>query len=442
MNDPMTRTSFYGWKLLAAFWVILFINLAFPAYGSSVVNAYMVSDLGIDRRTLGLMVSLYMIMTGLPGPFVAMFVNRFGVRTTLTIGSLVLAAGAFSMATLVDSGLEAVLVFGLVVGVGVMSGGTLATQAGTAFWFVRRRALAISIILTAGGIGGFVATRVLNRTISAFDGDWRMGWWLIAGLALVSAVTAIAFVRNRPEDVGQVADGGNGSGGVGQKARPAYITRENWTFAEVLRTPTLWLLFFCSLGMSAGFTLSMAHAVVHLQDLGNSVDAAAKAFSVLVASTLLGKVMLGVFGDRIDPRYLWAIAVGVFGVGLLLMLDATSPVTLYGFAIGIGFGFGGGVACMMTTLSNYFGPAVYASVIGITLAVQTTAGSLGSFIAGDVYERTGSYSPVIIGSAILCFAGGLTLVSIRPPTRAASSKRAPSESSDSVGDGIAAGAGN
>ena len=37
----MKKASFYGWKLLAAFWFIYLINLGFPTYGQSVINAYM-----------------------------------------------------------------------------------------------------------------------------------------------------------------------------------------------------------------------------------------------------------------------------------------------------------------------------------------------------------------------------------------------------------------
>jgi MFS family permease len=127
--------------------------------------------------------------------------------------------------------------------------------------------------------------------------------------------------------------------------------------------------------------------------------------------------MLGVFGDRIDPRYLWAIAVGFFGIGMLILLDATTAFRLRVFAVCIGIGFGGGLVCMMTVLSNYFGSKVYASVIGVTLAVQTTAGALGSFIAGDLYERLGSYTSAFVGIAVLCFAGTLLLFVLRPPMR-------------------------
>lgn len=415
----MRTNAFYGWKLLAAFWVILFINLAFPAYGSSVINAYMVNDLALDRRTLGLMVSVYMLMTGLPAPLVALFVNRYGVRATLVLGSAILMLGAVSMATFVDTGAEAVAVFGFIVGFGVMSGGALAAQTGTAFWFVRRRALAISIILSAGGIGGFVAARTMNSVISAFDGNWRAGWWLIAGMALFAALVAALFVREKPEDLNQLPDGRSADERLGTRRRAArvHITDEQWTFAEVLRSPTLWLLLLSSLGMSGGFTQVMAHAVVHLQDLGNSAEVAAGTFSVLVASTLLGKLMLGVFGDRIDPRYLWAIAVGFFGIGMLVLLEATTVFRLNVFAVCIGLGFGGGLVCMMTVMSNYFGSKAYASVIGITLAVQTTAGALGSFVAGDLYERLGSYTYAFTGMAVLCFGGTLLLLVIRPPMR-------------------------
>jgi len=432
-------SRFYGWKLLAAFWVILFINLAFPAYGSSVINAYMVNDLSLDRRTLGLMVSVYMMMSGLPGPFVAMYVNRFGVRQTLMVGSGILMLGALGMATFVNTGTEAVIVFGFIVGLGVMSGGALAAQTGTAFWFVRRRALAISLILSAGGIGGFIAARTLNRLIVAFDGNWRAGWWLIASMALISVIVAALFVKEKPQDLGQLPDGGafDGDKAAHKKSTRVHITDEEWTFGEVLRSPVLWLLLFCSLGMSGGFTQAMAHAVVHLQDLGNTTDIAAKSFSILVVSTLIGKLMLGIFGDRIDPRYLWAIAVGVFGIGLLVLIDATTTTKLYIYAICIGAGFGGGLVCMMTVMSNYFGSKAYASVIGITLAVQTTIGASASFIAGDLYERQGSYTIAFIGTAILCFAGSLLLIVIRPPKRPT-----PETASDLDEEALAVGAGN
>ena len=148
----MLSGRFYGWKLLVVLWVVVFVNLAFPIYGSSVVNAVMMRDLGLDRQTLGLLFSLFTILSGLPGPLVALCVDRFGIRRTLFAGSLLVSSGSVLMATLVRSGLGAALAFGLLVGTGVAAGGMLGAQAGLARWFVRRRALALSIMSTASGV--------------------------------------------------------------------------------------------------------------------------------------------------------------------------------------------------------------------------------------------------------------------------------------------------
>src|ERR1700733_4583733 len=241
--------------MLAALWSIMFLNLGFPAYGPAVINPAMAKALGLNRETLGNMFSVYMIMSGLPGPLVAFSINRFGVRKTLILGSGLITLGALLMATVVTGGLGAMLCFGLRVGTGVATGAALASQAGLARWFVRRRSLALSVLYSAGAIGGFVAAPLLNRLIQA-SGTWRAGWGLIAALSAVAACVALIFVRERPEDMGQAADAFGPPLAVGQKARdtrPAFVTRREWTFREAARQPTYWLLLGSLIGGSGGY---------------------------------------------------------------------------------------------------------------------------------------------------------------------------------------------
>ena len=116
--------------MLAALWGVMFLNLGFPAYGPAVINAAMAKALGLHREMLGNMFSVYMIMSGLPGPLVAVSINRFGVRKTLILGSGFIIIGALLMATVVTGGLGAMLCFGLLVGTGVATGAALASQTG------------------------------------------------------------------------------------------------------------------------------------------------------------------------------------------------------------------------------------------------------------------------------------------------------------------------
>ncbi|MBV9770353.1 MAG: hypothetical protein JOZ32_12330, partial [Bryobacterales bacterium] len=56
-------------------------------------------------------------------------------------------------------------------------------------------------------------------------------------------------------------------------------------------------------------------------------------------------------------------------------------------------------------------------VIGLWLAIQTGIGSVAPFVAGYVFDKTGSYTPVFYSIAGLCFAGSLLLLLATPPRR-------------------------
>ena len=412
-----TNTQFYGWKLLGVFWLMVFLNLGFPVYGSSVINAAMAGALHLDRKTLGSMFSVYMIMSGLPGPLVAVSVNRFGVRRTLIIGSAMIIAGAVLMATVVSSGLGAAIAFGVLVGTGVATGAALASQAGLAKWFVRRRALALSIMYSAGAIGGFVSAPLLNRVIN-LTGDWRMAWWLIAGLSTCAAICAALFVKEQPSDLGQVPDGDAADGGTARPKHVApFITNEQWTYREALMTPAYWLMVLSLVGGSCGYTLYLAHGVVHLADLGHSRADGAWAVSILAVTGLGAKVVVALLGDRFDPRYLWGAFTAFFAVGLYLVIDARAESQVLAFATCLGIGFGGGVVCLMAVLSNYYGTKVFASLAGLAVAINTTASAFAPYIAGWLYDNGYGYRGSFLTFSAWCLVGALVLFAVPPPTR-------------------------
>jgi MFS family permease len=228
---------FYGWILLGALWFVFAFNLGFPAYGGPVLNTAMATELGFSRETLGLITTFYIIMSGLPGPLVAMAVNRFGVRRTLLAGSLMNVAGAAFMATIANSGAAAYLGFGLVVGGGVCTGAAIASQTAVSRWFLRRRALALSILYSAGAIAGYFAVKYILPWAMKEGLGWRSGWWVIVALSTVAGLLTLLVVRERPEDMGLQPDGDASDGSTGAAARPhpPYITSIPWESREARR---------------------------------------------------------------------------------------------------------------------------------------------------------------------------------------------------------------
>lgn len=412
----MSKPLYYGWILLGVLWLVFAFNLGFPAYGGPVINSAMAKELGFSRETLGLITTFYIIMSGLPGPVVAMAVNRFGVRRTLITGSLMNVAGALFMATVANSGAAAYLGFGLVVGGGVCTGAAIASQTALSRWFVRRRSLALSILYSAGAIGGYFAVKYILPWAMREGGSWRAGWWVIVGLAGLAGLLALAFVRERPEDMGLLPDGdGGATGNAPARARPAFITATPWESRQVLSRPTYWLIVFSLVGGSGGYTLFLAHGIVHLQDLGHSIDVARGALATMTWTGLLAKGVIMLLGDRLDPRYLWAVFMVFFGAGLVIIVDARTPLLVNAFATCLGIGFGGGVVCLMATLGNYYGLKAFALLSGIAIAINTTLSALAPYIAGFLFDHGYGYGGTCYFLAGWCFLGALVLFLIRRP---------------------------
>jgi sugar phosphate permease len=414
----LSKPLYYGWVLLGVLWLVFAFNLGFPAYGGPVLNSAMAKELGFSRETLGLITTFYIIMSGLPGPVVAMAVNRFGVRRTLIAGSLMNVTGALFMATVANSGAAAYLGFGLVVGGGVCTGAAIASQTALSRWFVRRRSMALSILYSSGAIGGFFAVKFILPWAMNEGGSWRAGWWVIVALAGLAGLLALLFVRERPEDMGLLPDGDGGGTGNAPKARPAFITATPWEPRQVLSRPTYWLIVFSLVGGSGGYTLFLAHGIVHVQDLGHSIEVARGALATMTWTGLLAKAIIMLLGDRIDPRYLWAVFMVFFGAGLVIIVDARSTLLVDAFATCLGIGFGGGVVCLMAVLGNYYGLKTFALLSGIAIAINTTLSALAPYIAGFMFDLGYGYGGTCYFLAGWCFVGALVLFLIRRPVLA------------------------
>ena len=419
----MTRQSdFYGWKLLAVFWIILFANFAFPLYGASVVNTYMAEALHWDRTQLGLAYAIYQLMIGVPAPLIAILIVRKGVRFTAALGCSVVAAGALLMSSVVHTSLQTDLVYGVMIGLGAMTGGVLVSQTAINRWFNRYKGLAITLVHTGGTFGGFVAARSLDKVIRVSGDNWRAGWWLIAANSVICTLLALVFVRERPADLGQFPDGATEAAALSsQRAAKERVhkTDEDWTLVDALRTPAIWLILISLLGFSAGYPLYIAHGNAHLRDLGYTPAQAASSISIMLLSALFGTLFFAAVADRIEPRLVWAAGSIVFAAGMLLAMRASGDFGLYLYAILLGTSFGVCFSAMMVLPANYYGVKGYPPVVSFMMVIGTTAGAVGATLAGMVFDHFHSYSPVFYFVAALSLVSALALLIMKPARKRA-----------------------
>lgn len=418
-EDMAEKNSFYGWHLVGVLWLIYLINIGFVFYGSNVINTSMVQALGMSRKTLGAGFALFhLIQGGLSAPLIALMINKKGIRFTLAFGSALTAAGALAMAAFVSIPVLFLTVFGIIIGFGVGFGGVLSVQTGITFWFERKRALAMSIALTAAGIGGFIAAPILNYLISAAGNNWRIAWVFIAGLCTVTALISLLFVKNRPSDLGQRPDGESTSAKSAEdneaNIRHVYRTSREWTTREALKTTSLWLIFIAILGFLVPYLFCVAHGVIYLIDSGFPRSIAAVSLGLITLFSIIGRLIGGVLGDHIEPRYMWGIALLVMAGGVLSCMFAKSSVFVYLYTIFVGIGFGASFIMMPTVIGNYFGTHAFASIMGVIAPLFTIFSSSSPFIAGVIRDLTGSYSIAFAGAFLFCIVGAVAIIAVRP----------------------------
>ena len=283
----------------------------------------------------------------------------------------------------------------------------------------RERGVALSLVLVGVGLGGSISAPLLTATA---QGNWRAGWFCVFAVALVAALASILFVKNRPEELGQVADGGAKragkiSGNDASQCSRMYRARDYWTVREAVHTPAFWLLTLASIGESVPGTATIAHAVPHLRDLGHTAAAAGSAIGIFSVCSIAGCLLIGFLCDRMDPRIAWAVCILMIGSGVFIGTRAGSETAMYLFTGMIGFGSGAALTCWHATVANYFGPASFPSILSTQMPVSTTLAAVSPFLVGMVYDILGSYTPSFIALGSFSFLTATLLFFATPPVR-------------------------
>ncbi len=415
------KPQFYGWTLLAVLFSLDFVNMGFPVYGGTVINSYMLRQLPMSRSTLGLGFTFSNLFVGLSATIVAASILKWGVRKTFAIGSALICAGSLFLAFVATEPWHYLAGYGGIIGVG-MGFGTL-VPAGTAVtrWFKRYRGRAMGICLGASGIAGFVAAPLLNRILEASGGNWRVGWRIVAGVAVISGIVALLFVKERPEDLGQFPDGiPEAELGTNQhQSHRAHelITTYSWTPSEAYRTKSYWLIVAAGITCQYPLFFFVAHWILHARGAGILASDAAWTMSSFAIGGIVGRLIGGWLMDTITGRYAFMIGLCLFIVGsfLALKVNPDALATAFAAAILYGLAFGWTFTCMNTCTAHFYGTAAFPKLNGTMILLTSVLASPAGFIGGKIFDNYGGYARAFELNAFLAVVGIIAMAFAKMP---------------------------
>lgn len=407
--------GFYGWVNLAVTSVMGMIAplylISFGYFLPSLLND------GWDRVWSSYASTINLIVMGLCGPLAGMFIMKYGARRAVVMGNVVGALG-FLILSFHWHLWELYLAYGVLIGFGAGFGGLLSSTTVINNWFVKKRSLALGIFLGAGGVGGIIMGPVMMNLITTRG--WRPTYVVMSVLALFFLIVLPAiFLKNRPQDLGQVADGPAqvGASAAGQPAarRAGYKTSVDFTAKEALRTRCLWMLiaYFC-LSMLAMQGL-MTHMVAHLRDLGIGAVVAAAALSIMTGVMTFAQFAAGFLGMRLSMLSIAVSGEVLKVIGVLILVSTSSMPVVIVSMVFLGMGFGAAMVATMNIFPNYFGSANYPKIMGYARLFWAFVGGAGAPAAAYIREATGSYFPAF-RLVLAVFAAGLVcLMFAKPP---------------------------
>ena len=387
-------------------------------------------EFGWSHATIGLAVSVNMVLFGLISPFAAALMDRFGIRPVVTAALLMIALGS-GLTVFMTAAWQLVLCWGLLVGVGAgsMSMAFVATVVNR--WFVARRGL-VSGILTAGNATGQLVFLPLVAWITTHHG-WRTAALTTAAAALAVVPLVLLLMRNHPADMGLTAYGATPEdpGPPPHQASGSSAGRAVRVLVSATRTPAFWLLAggFAICGATTNGLIA-THFIPAAMDHGMPPTTAASLLALVGLFDVGGTIASGWFTDRLDPRYLLLTYYTLRGVGLAVLPALLAPHTTPGtwvFVIFYGLDWVATVPPTVMLCREWFGPEEGSIVFGWVFASHQIGASAMAFGAGAIRDHTGSYSPAFYLASGLCVIAALLSLSIRrrTPARPATSETTP-----------------
>jgi MFS family permease len=156
----------------------------------------------------------------------------------------------------------------------------------------------------------------------------------------------------------------------------------------------------CVLAAPAMF-IPFAHVSAAARDLGVGDTRAVGLVGLIGVGSIVGRFAIGGLADRLGRIASIALLEASLGACYLLWLAAGGYGALAAFALCLGLSYGGIVSLMPALCMDLFGARAVASILGTLYSGAAFGNLLGPVVAGAVFDRTGSYVPVIWGCFVL-----------------------------------------
>lgn len=358
----------------------------------------MINDFGYSRAqvTSGNAVGK-LIVAPLFGFIAGWMIDKYGPRRLMMLGAVLMGIAFIGLSY--SSSLWMFYMFYIFNALGYVFGGPLPCQVLISKWFTKNRGKAMGIAYLGIGAGGAMVPLLATKLESNLG--WQNALTILGVLIVIIALPMAFFIKDSTKAKIKT-----------KKAELAIPMK------DILKNKNFYLLAFgsmCSIGAVGGVG---QHLKLYLSDLAFTQSQAANIFSIVLLSSLFGRVAMGWLSDIIDRKYVMILIYGIVAMAISTLFLPPFEGRIYIFAIVFGIGLGGDYMIIPLMAGDLFGVRALGRTMGIILVADGLAESFFPVLVGYLYNDVDKYS---IGFGILIFVAltGVLIISFLPKVRKA-----------------------
>ena len=365
--------------------IALTLALAYGVwYAYSVILVALLHEYGWSRSVLAGAFSVFTLVHGGVNPLVGAWCDRVRPLRLMAGGGVALGLVLWAD-SYISSPWQLYLGFGVFTALAVAAAGWVPALIQVQRDFHDRLGLALGIVSSGGGVGMLLGVPVTQLLIDAYG--WRTAFRVLAATCVLWIVPSSLVLLRRPPVRRRAT----------RAAAAARRSAPEATLAGAMRGVPFWLLlsaFF--FGNICSQTLHV-HQVAYLVDQGVSALIGASVVGVVGGASIVAKTGGGWLSDRIEREFVYVagIVIMVGAVAALAALPMLSggpaPWAIYGYAVLLGVGYSVTASLIPAMVSDRFSGPHFGTIVGAGLFGSAAGSALGPWMAGYLFDRTGSY---------------------------------------------------
>lgn len=402
-NSTAERGEFAkGWKvLLAGLLGVMCGASPIPYNVIGFTAGPLREEFGWTQTQVLIPITIFGVIAALLAPLFGWMADRYGVRR-VALWSLFAFGLTFAAIGLTPSGDGAAILpiyygFWVVVGlVGIGSTPVTWTRA-INLWFFKHRGLALGILLMGTSLAAMIVPKIAVWAIEAYG--WRAMFGIVALFPAAALIIAFFLFREPRED-----------------ERPKAIASVSGrltgvTLGTALKDYRFWLIWLSIALIATAFGGAFINMPTILGLSGVDANTAASVMGVLGIGIFVGRLLTGALLDRFWQGFVAfpLLCLPAITAWILLGDNLTFPMAaLAGFLLGFAAGAESDLIAYLA--GRYFGMANYGKIYGMLYMPFGLFSAASPTIYAQVYDRTGSYDPILWVAMGMFVAGGAVLL--------------------------------